>query len=358
VLYTGGGRGGQNLAAVAPKIGGGGGNSILSVKGANPLGDAIPEDKPGIGPGSGGGLGSGAGGGIGSATGKGIGTRADGNVAIGSLRRKPGAGIGAAVSGNEVGTRPPGGGHGRGAELPGTGGTGNGYGRGHATSIGDGSDDAAPPARMRGVPFGNIAGLLGGDIGGPRAGGAPGRGAVFGARQAGGGEGAIHIVYALDISGSMRDGNKIGKAKDALRKALGELRRADTFNIIVFKHDAFTFRDDSVPATLVNVANAKAFIDDIRIGDGTNISAAMDLALGMNGITHIYLMSDGEPNGGIGDFGELRRFVRERNTHNIKIMTLALGLGENFPGMRLLKGIAEDNNGSYEYINLTRIAPP
>jgi Ca-activated chloride channel family protein len=156
----------------------------------------------------------------------------------------------------------------------------------------------------------------------------------------------------------MRDGHKIDKAKEALKKALGELRRTDTFNIIIFKRDASTFRDDSVPATLVNVANAKAFIDDIRIGDGTNISRAMDLALGMNGLTHIYLMSDGEPNGGIADFGELRRFVRERNTHNIKIMTLALGLGENFPGMRLLKGIADDNSGSYDYINLARVSTP
>jgi hypothetical protein len=356
ILYTGGGRGGENLPAAAPRIGGGGGRSILSVNRANPLGDTLPDDKPGIGPGIGGGLGKGSGGGIGYASGKGIGTRADGKVAIGSLRRKPGSGIGAALAGSEVGTKPPGGGHGRGAELPGAGGTGAGYGRGHGTGIGDGVDDASPPPRMRGVPFGNVAGLLGGGDGGPR--GLPGRGAVFVPRQVGGGGGPIHIVYALDVSGSMREGNKIGKAKEALKKALGELRRTDTFNIIVFKRDASTFRDDSVPAIPANIANARAFVDEIRIGDGTNISGALDLAFGMNGITHIYLMSDGEPNGGISDFAELRRFVRAKNTRGIKVTTLALGLGENFPGMRLLKGIAEDNNGSYDYVNLSRIASP
>jgi secreted protein with Ig-like and vWFA domain len=123
----------------------------------------------------------------------------------------------------------------------------------------------------------------------------------------------------------------------------------------VFKRTASTFRDDSVPATPANVANARIFVEDIQIGDGTNISNAMDLALGMNGVTHIYLMSDGEPNGGISDFRELRSYIRENNKHNIKITTLALGLGENFPGMTLLKGIAEDNNGTYDYIDMTKI---
>jgi len=335
-----------------PRTGGGGGKSILT-GGANPLGDGIPEDKPGIGPGKNGGQGTGANGGAGFAKGPGVGIDPAGKVA--SLRGKPGAGIGNAPSGSGIGTKPPGGGRGRGAELPGTGGTGTGYGRGKGTGVGDGSDDDAPPARMRGVPFGNVAGLLGGGgDGGPRS-GAPGRGAVFGTRVAGGGDGVIHIVYALDISGSMRDGHKIDKAKEALKKALGELRRTDTFNIIVFKRDASTFREDSVYATVANVANARAFVDEIRIGDGTNISRAIDLAFDMNGITHLYLMSDGEPNGGINDFNELRRYIRAKNTRGIKITTLALGLGENFPGVQLLKGIAEDNNGAFDYIDMRRI---
>ncbi len=368
VLYTGGGRGGENLPIVAPRIGGGGGRSILSVNGDNPLGDGIPDDKPGIGPGTRGGLGTGSKGGIGSGTGKGIGAQADGTVAIGSLRRARGGGIGAADEGTEIGTRAPGGGRGRGAELPGIGGNGNGYGRGHGNAIGEGADDAAPPGRMRGVPFGNIAGLLGGGDNAGTRDGALGRGAVFGTHRAGGEDGPIHIVYALDVSGSMRDGNKLGKAKEALKKALGELRRSDTFNIVVFWRHARCFSDDSVPATLANVANARAWVEDRNVADGTNISGALDLAFDMNGITHIFLMSDGEPNrdpvvdnnlnGMVGDFMTLRNYIREKNTHGIKITTLALGLGERFPGMRLLKGIAEDNGGTYDYINLAKIANP
>jgi hypothetical protein len=185
---------------------------------------------------------------------------------------------------------------------------------------------------------------------------APAQGAKLGARQADRGEGTRCVVYALDISSSMRTGNKIDKAKEALKKALGELRRSDTFNIIFFKRNATTFRDDVVPATQANVTNAKVFVDQIRTGDGTNISAAMDLALGMTGISYIYLMANSEPNSGLTDFGELRRYIREKNTHGVKIMTLAIGLGEKFAGVRLLKGIAGDNHGMYDYIDLSKIA--
>jgi hypothetical protein len=351
VIFAGGGHGGTIAGVTNPRTGGGGGKSILT-GGENPLGNGIPEDKPGIGPGTNGGQGTGANGGYGFAKGPGVGIDPAGKVA--SLRGKPGTGIGNAPSGSGVGTKPPGGGKGRGAEIPGTGGTGTGYGRGKGTGVGDGSDEDAPPARARGIPFGNVAGLLGGGDGGPKT-GAPGRGGVFGTRVAGGGDGVIHIVYALDISGSMRDGNKIGKAKEALKKALGDLKPRDTFNIIVFKRDASTFREDSVYATIANVANAKAFVDEIRIGDGTNISRAIDLAFDMNGITQICLMSDGEPNGGINDFNELRRYIRAKNTRGIKITTLALGLGENFPGVQLLKGIATDSNGAFDYIDLRQI---
>src|SRR5206468_2487306 len=121
----------------------------------------------------------------------------------------------------------------------------------------------------------------------------------------------------------------------------------DTFNIIAFTRETNTFQDDAVPATPENINYARDYVDGIKIGAGTNISGAMDLALRMSGITHIYIMSDGEPNGGIEDFGKLRKFIRAKNTHNVHITALALGLGEKFPGMKLLKAIADENSGTY-----------
>jgi uncharacterized protein YegL len=293
----------------------------------------------------------------------------DGKEALSTLRSKPGIGIGAGV-GDKIGTNPPGGGKGTGSELPGTGGTGIGYGRGSGIGIGNGKGvgvgdgDGARAGRMRGVPFGDVAGLLRGDPdgGGGKGGGpgGPGRGAVFGAKPTGGGGGGpVHIAYLLDISGSMRDGNKLGKAKEALIKALNELKPKDSFNIIVFWGRSAAFSDVMLPATQGNVEAGCIFVERLRTGDGTNISAAIDLTFELEDLTQIYLLSDGEPTYGIKDPTRMRDRIKELNKdRNIRISTLALALGEQFPGMALLKGIAEDNHGQYSYVNLANIKEP
>lgn len=360
ILYNGGGAGGVNLPRAAPRLGGGGGNSILSVE--NPLArDAVPEDKPGIGPGLGGGEGVGAGGGVGFSRGRGIGTRPDGKDALATLKSKPGSGIGAG-EGNRIGTNPPGGGTGTGSELPGTGGEGAGYGRGKGIGIGDGGGRGIV-GLDRGIPFGDVSGLLKGDPdgGGGRGGGpgGPGRGAVFGARPTGGGSGRVHIVYVLDISGSMR--RKIGKAQEALKQAISELKRTDTFNIILFARHPEVLAPNMLPATQENVLRAVNYIDEVNprtLRDGTNISSAMEAALSLNNISHVFLMSDGEPIDGIRDTAQLRAFIKEMNTQKASILTLALIMDENGSGFQALKSIAADNNGTFRFVNLGRREDP
>ena len=276
-----------------------------------------------------------------------------------------------------MGTRSPRGGRGTGSELPGTGGEGLGYGRGKGIGSGNGNgfgegdgnggtvkgtgEGGIRIASNRGIPFGDVSGLLLGDANGGRGtGGGPGgigRGAIFGPKlvSGGGGGGRLRIVYALDISGSMRDGNKIGKAQEAMRKALSELKPYDSFNIVTFKHDVYKMADGLLPANPQNIQRGLDYVNHIEIGDGTNLSGALDLALSMPGATHIFVASDGEPNGGINDFGELRKFVLNRNTAKVKILTLAIGQGEQFKGMALLKGVAEDNNGTFSYVNVQLI---
>lgn len=351
LINTGGGAGGLNLPKAPAKVGGGGGNSILSVD--NPLAkEAVPEDKPGLGPGLGGGAGTGSGGGAGFRAGRGIGTHRTG-LDLATLNAKPGNGIGGAEGGG-IGTRAPGGGKGTGAEMPGTGGEGAGYGIGKGNDIGNGASRLPTGGLTRGIPFGDIKGLL--SKGDPKGGGGgePGRGGVLGVAPTirGGGNAPIHIIYVLDTSGSMRDFDKIFKAKDALCRALLELRSNDTFNIIDFNERIHVYSAVMLPATKSNIQNAYVYTQNMRVGPGTDVSDAMEIALSEETVTHIFLMSDGEPNRGISDFMRLRAFIKERNKRSIQINTLALGVGDNFPGIRLLRGIAGDNEGLFRYINM------
>lgn len=376
VVFRNGGAGGEKLPRIAPRPGGGGGQSVLTAE--NPLARvAVPEERPGQGPGTGGGAGMGAGGGTGGARGRGIGTDPNARVALGTLRARSGPGIGAG-SGDGIGTRSPGGGRGTGAELPGTGGTGFGTGRGKGSGIGagmrpgrervarggggDGStagggDGGGGGTRFaslsRGLPFPELLGMQrggrGGTTGGPAAGGGSGG-------RSGGLEDRIHIVYVLDASGSMRQGDKIGKAREALKKALGELKPWDTFNIITFYSRVHAFSTSMVPATPGDIRQAQEYVDSVEIAYGTNISAGFEQAFAVNErITHMLFLSDGEPTTGIEDYDELREMIRARNRRKrARISTLALGLGEDFPGISLLKGIAQDNGGDFAYINLAR----
>jgi len=384
ILFNGGGAGGDKLPKAAPRIGGGGGRTLLSVN--NPLArESVAEDKPGLGPGSGGGGGAGAGGGVGFARGRGIGTSPDGRLALATQRSKPGSGIGAGV-GDGIGTRSPGGGSGTGAELPGTGGTGTGYGKGSGVGIGNGrgvgfSAGAAGGSgsgggaggggsgggRMvlnRGIPFGDLSGLLtggnerggGGRGGGP---GGPGRGNLLGQRPGLGGTGGnasapAHIVYVMDSSGSMNQGNKIGKAKEALRKALSELKPGDSFNIVTFDANVRWFAASLLSATPANISLGLQYVDAIQLRGGTNLSAGLEKAFSDPRATHVFLLSDGEPSRGITDVLQLRLAVKQWNQQGAQLISLALGLGEDFPGIPLLKGLAQDNDGAFSYVNLAR----
>jgi hypothetical protein len=325
---------------------------------------------------------------VGASRGQGIGTSPDGKFALSTLRSKPGEGIGAGA-GRGIGTKSPGGGSGTGAELPGTGGSGTGYGKGSGTGIGNGrgagfaaglpggsgrgggpglggggDGTAGRFALNRGIPFGDLSGLLtggderggGGKGGGP---GGPGRGALFGQKPGLGGKGgdsggSAHIVYVLDTSGSMNQGDKIGKAKDALRKALLELKPGDSFNIITFDANVHWFASSLLGASRENITQGLQYVESIQLRAGTNLSGGLEKALAHEDATHIFLLSDGEPSRGITDATQLRAAVKGWNQHNAQILALALGLGEQFPGIPLLKGLADDNNGKFSYINLAK----
>ena len=334
-----------------------GGVSVLGVD--NPLAkDAQPNDRPGIGPGRSSSSG---------VTSAGSGTGA-GNLS--SLRNRGSSGsIGRGTGSQSGGNGPPGKSSSSVAELPGGIASGRGYGKGrgtgNSTGAGSGSISGSGTETTRGVPFGDITGLLGtggkgnsGSGSGSAVGGtSAGRGSVFGAKG-GNLKGALNVVYVLDCSGSMRDGNKIGKAKEALKRAISELRPTDTFNVLAFNSGVYPLSPGiMLHATQEIVDAAMLWIDRLGLNNHTNISGAMAAALKMEPVNLVYLMSDGEPEGRetLHDPDEIRAFVKERNTQNARVMTLALCLGEKYPGERIMRGLAEDGNGTYNYIDLRKV---
>jgi uncharacterized protein YegL len=338
VLYGGGGRGGKQLPRTAPKAGGGAGDSPAAVVASNTKPAETPApDAPAAAPDPGAGP-KPAEKGVGFKEGAGIGTTPD-EKAPERATEKPaeGAGVGAAPdpAPNGTGTEAPGGGNGTGSKTPGTGGKeGEGYGRGAGTGFGDGTDKTG-----------------GGNGGG-------GRGALFGVGDGGdgGGTAPVKVVYVIDVSLSMADRNKLNAAKRALLEALSQLKPQDSFNVVAFAGDTVSLAPRLITATPPRLALARAFVNTLSLAEGTNLGAALDAALGdpRADVNTVYILTDGQPTVGERSERRLRRMALGFNNGRAKINCIAVGFGQAFEGVDLLRKMAGENGGEYRYIDMRR----
>ena len=234
-------------------------------------------------------------------------------------------------------------------------GGGSGGGEGNKTGAGNGTSatNLGPYGITRGVPFGDRLGVPKGNPNGGGGGNPFAPGFRFHNNPTNtDNTPPVHVVYVIDTSGSMEEGGKIKRAQEALEKALNELRTDDTFNIVPFSDRARLMFPQMSKVTNATMAQAESNIEFMSPNGDTNLSDALDLALAQNGVSHVFVMSDGDPTKGIIEYDEILEHVKERNTNNVHIIALALGLGEKFPGMKLLRALAEQNGGKFDYVNL------
>ncbi len=222
----------------------------------------------------------------------------------------------------------------------GAGGSASGKGAGAGSGTGTGTGAGAGSSPAAGEPFGVGKGLAG--DGAPR-----------------------HIVYVLDISGSMA--SRIDRAETELRQAINGLRPEETFNIIAFSDEARSFDSGMAPATPSLVRKASDYLDTLRIGGYTNTEAAMILALSLPDVSEIVLLTDGVPTIGERNFATLAAKIRRRNHNHARISTIGL-VGKNpnggnddyvdtFEASALLRQIARDSGGASKMVTLGTAEP-
>jgi len=237
----------------------------------------------------------------------------------------------------------------------------------------------APPA-LPAAPSGGAAGqgrgrgdAEGRGQGGSSGSGSGGGGGPFGIGSggAGGGEGLRHIVYVLDISGSMT--SRIDRARQELKDAMAGLVPGESFGIVTFSDHSHVFDNQLDAATPDMVARASYFLSTLQIGGGTNLDSAMRTALGMPGVNVVVLITDGDPtedgNDAIMPEDEARYFsiftrrVREINTHHARIYTIGLvgknpfGKDVSFEATRLLQQLSRDSGGVSKIVPLGTADP-
>lgn len=106
------------------------------------------------------------------------------------------------------------------------------------------------------------------------------------------------VTFVVDVSGSMR-GKKLEQAKEAGYALLASLNDNDRLRVIDFSTDVRSFRDGYVAATRDNLRDARRYIQDLRADGSTNISGALETALGARSdgerLPLLVFITDGEP---------------------------------------------------------------
>ncbi|MFK7751089.1 MAG: VIT and VWA domain-containing protein [Sedimentitalea sp.] len=155
------------------------------------------------------------------------------------------------------------------------------------------------------------------------------------------------LVFVLDTSGSM-GGLPMQASKQFMDTALRELRPDDYFRIIPFANHTQTFAGGSTPATPGNIRKARAYVDQLRTGGGTEIDNAIRTAFGTqqpkDTLRIVVFLSDGY-------IGNEARVLNTISDQIGQARIYAFGIG-NAVNRYLLDAMADEGRGYARYIGV------
>lgn len=162
-----------------------------------------------------------------------------------------------------------------------------------------------------------------------------------------------NLVFLLDVSGSMKDANKLPLLKQAMKLLVDQLDENDRVAIVTYASQAGV-RLKSTVADKHNVI--KDAINGLNANGSTNGGAGIQLAYEQalagaieGGVNRVILATDGDLNVGITDDDALVRLIREKAAGNVFLTVLGFGEG-NLQDAKLER-LADNGNGMYAYID-------
>jgi Ca-activated chloride channel family protein len=153
------------------------------------------------------------------------------------------------------------------------------------------------------------------------------------------------VIFVIDTSGSMH-GASILQAKEALELAVLRLGPRDRFNVIEFNSGASVLFADARAASAENLALAARWIRALKAQGGTEMAAALRLAL--NGrespdrVRQVIFLTDGA----VGNEEALFRLIAER-LGDSRLFTVGIG---SAPNSHFMTKAAQTGRGTFTYI--------
>ncbi|MEO1518866.1 MAG: VWA domain-containing protein [Bacteroidota bacterium] len=164
---------------------------------------------------------------------------------------------------------------------------------------------------------------------------------------------ASNFVFLIDVSGSMSSDDKLGILKKGFKKLTDQLTAADRVAIVTYAGSAGVVLE-STPGD--QKSTIKKAIDKLNSGGSTagaqGIITAYDIAqqnFVQGGNNRIVIGTDGDFNVGPSSQDELIDLIEEKRELGVYITVLGVGRGNLNDGA--LEQIANNGNGTYEYID-------
>lgn len=162
-----------------------------------------------------------------------------------------------------------------------------------------------------------------------------------------------NLVFLIDVSGSMRDANKLPLVKSALQMLAREMTEDDRIAIVTYAGTAGLLLDSTSGADQQTILSA---IGNLQAGGSTNGEAGIKLAYEMavrhfidRGTNRIILCTDGDFNVGVSGDDQLVRMIRHKAASGVFLSIFGFGMG-NLKDAKLEK-LADNGNGHYGYVD-------
>nr|WP_244224424.1 von Willebrand factor type A domain-containing protein [Corallococcus sicarius] len=162
-----------------------------------------------------------------------------------------------------------------------------------------------------------------------------------------------HLVFVIDVSGSMNMENRLGLVKQSLRPLVEALDERDRVSIVVYGSEA---RQVLAPTNATRKQELLAAIDSLHTDGSTNAQAGIEMGYALaasqmveGGINRIVLCSDGVANNGITQADGIWDRVKAQAAAGITLSTVGFGMG-NYNDV-LMERLAQVGEGNYAYVD-------
>ncbi len=164
---------------------------------------------------------------------------------------------------------------------------------------------------------------------------------------------SAHLVFLVDVSGSMQSPDKLPLAKRALRMLVDNLRDGDTVALVTY---AGGVREVLAPTGLEKKAEIHAAIESLTAGGSTAMASGIELAyrnaartISADSVSRVIILSDGDANVGPTSHNEMLKTIAGHVKEGVTLSVCGFGMG-NYKD-DLMEQFADKGNGNYAYID-------